>query len=493
MILIVEDDRGDADYIQEALLANPRGRGVKVVTTLADARAKLCGSASGVRAVLLDLHLPDASGVEAVRALRTTTPNMPIVVLIGADDDQLALACIDAGAQDYLPKVEMRSTTLLRAIEYAVARSREATERLRADVLQAQLAAIVEISSDAIMSTTTTGEITSWNRGAEKIFGRSAADAIGKPASELLLVPAHAEGGLSPTPFDRLSRDELESVEVVGRRTDGRALVLSLSVCQLHGMANVAPGFAAICRDVTESRRRDAEIRQSNTELMKRDGQLRTLTARLAAVREEERRRIASAVHDELGQLLTGLKLDLAWVTRRVAAGTIDMAGVGEKLRDVGSLVDGTLEAVQRIAADLRPTALDSCGLSVAIREEARLFQLRTGVTTEVVASSSAPDSETAIALYRIFQELLTNVARHSHATELEVVLDEGEQTWVLRVSDNGIGISGYEEVLASSLGLLGMRERAESLAGSFVIERRPGGGTTAIVEVPRSAAAIAG
>lgn len=489
-LLLIEDNPGDADLIQE-LLGGVVGPAPEVTHTLDLGSAVSLLSKNEVDAVLLDLFLPDSSGVECVKTLRSCARAVPIVVLTGVDDTALALRCIEAGAQDYISKQELRAQSLNRTIKYAIARTREAALHQRADALQRRLAAIVEASRDGIVSTTPAGVITSWNGGAERILGYSSADAVGR-ALQTIMRPIDAAASVEQERLleqARAGSDSTEPVEVTRLRNDGAALTLSLVACNLRDAAGELIGLAAIFRDVTDNKRRDDELRRRNEELTLREQQMRALAVRLNAVREQERTRISREVHDELGQLLTGIKMDLRWIARRLDEQAAAERILG-RLAEADKLVDRTIASVQRIAVELRPSALDALGLAAALRDEARRFEKSTGISARVqVKGVSNPEPEVATALFRIFQELLTNVARHARARSIHVELDEIEGSFSLRVEDDGIGIGAGDSRLPQSLGLLGMNERAQAVGGSISLERGMQGGTVATVCVPRGKA----
>lgn len=210
--------------------------------------------------------------------------------------------------------------------------------------------------------------------------------------------------------------------------------------------------------------------------------QLRRLAARLQSVREEERSRIAREVHDVLGQALTGIKMDAVWIASHLPD---THSKVVARARSMCDLIDSTVQTVRRIATDLRPGILDNLGLAAAVEWQAGEFQTRTGINCRVNTSlrdaTIAPDSATAV--FRIFQEALTNVARHAEATAVSVDLGEQSGRVVLQVADNGRGIDLGE--IVQSIGLLGMRERAAILGGDLAISGGPGQGTTVLLSVP--------
>ena len=200
-------------------------------------------------------------------------------------------------------------------------------------------------------------------------------------------------------------------------------------------------------------------------------------------MREKEQARIAREIHDELGQALTGLKMDLTWLMNRLPPQKL----FANKAKSMSKLIDSTIQSVRRIASGLRPEALDAVGLSAAINWQALEFQKRSGVrcTIQLPADGPEPDPDRATAVFRIFQEVLTNVARHSNATRVEIVFGMDEDMLKLEVRDNGRGITAQETENSRSLGLLGMRERALQFNGNVEIDGMPGRGTRVRVAIP--------
>lgn len=214
--------------------------------------------------------------------------------------------------------------------------------------------------------------------------------------------------------------------------------------------------------------------------------QLRALAARLVSVREEERTRIAREIHDELGQVLTGLKLDVTWLAKRLTKKQNELL---EKTEGMRQLIDATVQQVRRISTGLRPEILDEMGLVAAIGWQAGEFQRRVGIRCRLRLPEDqiSLDKERSTAVFRIFQEVLTNVARHARATSVHVDLAISEDNLTLQVADDGIGISADQVRSHDSLGLLGMRERAQLLGGDVSIHGAPSRGTTVSVSLPTS------
>lgn len=214
----------------------------------------------------------------------------------------------------------------------------------------------------------------------------------------------------------------------------------------------------------------------------------RSLSSRIEDLREADRTRISRELHDQLGQALTGLKMDLRWIEGRLEAGNDrTLNPLTDRLVEVQDQIDGLIGTVRRIAADLRPEALDHLGLTEAIKDEAARFTGRTGERCEVEITTLPEEipPEVATAAFRIFQEALTNVARHAGATLVKVSCRETADGLEITVADDGKGIPEGEEARVESLGLLGMRERAELLGGRLHVTAEPTGGTRIAASLP--------
>ena len=240
----------------------------------------------------------------------------------------------------------------------------------------------------------------------------------------------------------------------------------------------------AVSRALREAEDR-AQHRRAEEQLRESHEQLRALSTYLQTVREEERTRIAREVHDELGQALTSCKLDLSWIASKLPR---ELKALLEKTRALSTHIDSTIQMVRRISAELRPGVLDHLGLAAALEWQANEFQNRTGIRCDVQAelSDSQLEQDISTTLFRIFQETLTNVIRHAGATQVTVNLKVNEGRIILEVEDNGRGISRGEVNNTKSMGLLGMRERAALLRGTFKIGRvGRDGGTRVTVSLP--------
>jgi PAS domain S-box-containing protein len=250
---------------------------------------------------------------------------------------------------------------------------------------------------------------------------------------------------------------------------------------------SVARGFDAITAEVVQLRWRIHEIgsrKAAERELKESRQLLRDLTARLEAVREDERARLAREVHDELGSALTALKMEAVQARRKMSRG--DSAGAAANADIISHMADALIDRVRHIASDLRPALLDDFGLVAAVAWLLNDFEARSGIQTELDSSEDVVcPPEYAIVLFRILQELLTNVARHAQAGQVRVQLLQEDGEVILDVRDDGSGIPDMAIQQPTSLGLLGIRERLQQVGGTFEIGREHPKGTWAHITVP--------
>jgi signal transduction histidine kinase len=266
---------------------------------------------------------------------------------------------------------------------------------------------------------------------------------------------------------------EVGGVDYIVKPLDPRVLKSKVSVfVELH-VKN-----AALHKEIAEHKLTEHRLRES-------EENLRALAARVQSVREEEQIRIAREVHDGLGQALTGLKMDLTWLAGKLKP---DQEALLQKVGGMFGLIDETIHSVRKIASGLRPELLDEAGLAAAIGWQARDFQQRTGIRciVDVPTESDGLDAERSTALFRVFQEVLTNVARHANATRVDISMRRDDARFTLEVRDNGKGIAPAAVRDPRSLGLLGMRERVLPFDGRIEIGSGiRGKGTRVLVSLP--------
>jgi two-component system sensor histidine kinase UhpB len=260
-------------------------------------------------------------------------------------------------------------------------------------------------------------------------------------------------------------------------RADGTTAYIFDRGFVLRDAAGQAYRMVGSMQDITHRKETEEQILHSQAEL-------RRLTAYVESAREEERTRIAREIHDELGQAMTALKMDVSWLERKAIA---DPSTLTEKTQEMIQLIDETIRTIRRIATELRPGVLDNLGIQAAIEWQAQEFEHHTGIhcTLSFEPSAITLDDLRSTALFRILQETLTNVARHAHATAVHIALEEDHGDVSLQVRDNGKGISSEDLAILNSFGIIGIRERVSHLGGRVNFSGTPGKGTIVRVTLP--------
>ena len=384
---------------------------------------------------------------------------------------------------------------------------RDSEERLRMLVHGVQEYAIFQLDP--------MGHVVSWNVGAERLKGYSPSEIIGKHFS--LFYPQ--EDLLSNKPQDLLekaARHGQSEDEGWRIRKDGSRFWANVVITALRDANRNLLGFAKLTRDMSQRHEKEKALTKAKellelrveqrtavltrvnqelrTEIAEREraeeklkaslDQLRALAARLQSVREEERTSISREIHDELGQACTAIKMDISLIGRKL---TKNQPQLRAKVDSAIQLVDSTIAALRRIATQLRPRTLDDLGLAAALESQAQDFESRTAIRCSLTLPQ-APltlDADRSTAIFRIFQESLTNVARHAHATRVEARLQVQNDRLIFLVFDNGRGFDVEEAKARKSLGLVGMQERALMLNGDLKIEGVAGAGTTMTLTIP--------
>ncbi|MBS1787850.1 MAG: PAS domain S-box protein [Acidobacteria bacterium] len=279
-----------------------------------------------------------------------------------------------------------------------------------------------------------------------------------------------------------IEHGSLRNREIRMKRLDGSTIWALVNASVLQSKGGADPVLEGVVLDITERKLTEQKLEQLYE-------QSRALSAKLETVREEERAHIAREIHDNLGQMMTGLKLDFSWLEKRLTRLKDEklLNEVKPKFGEIAKLLEDTIQTVRNIASDLRPGVLDTLGLRAAIDWQVREFSLRTGVNCSTRLCQEPKDlmQERATALFRILQEILTNITRHAKASSVKVELTKTNEEMRLTVSDNGIGITEEQIRNPKSLGLLGMRERATMFGGNLAVINERKGGTTIRVRMP--------
>ena len=353
---------------------------------------------------------------------------------------------------------------------------------------RARLEAALLSMTDSVIITDTEGRFVEFNDAFATFYRFKSKEECVRSVNEFsqLMEVSTAEGeqlsaDMFPT-WRALRGESGTNVEYRYRRKDtGESWIGSLSFSPVRADDGSITGAVITARDLTDRKRAEEALRQSEKIALQRE-QFQALAERLRRAREEERTRVARDLHDQIGQILTAIKLDLTWMSRHLPRGKEELS---DRLHGTIGLINDGVRSVRKICSGLRPGVLDDLGLAAAIEWQANEFAARTGIdcVVSVPGTDLALEGEQATEFFRIFQECLTNVMRHAEAKSLRVILSEAENDLVLVVADDGKGFRDSE--VSKSLGFLGMNERAQVCGGTLDISSSPGNGTTVTLRVP--------
>jgi two-component system sensor kinase FixL len=454
-VLLVEDNPADARLLVESLReAGPDLFRVTRAVRLNEALTLLARpQAAAFDVVLLDLSLPDSSGLETVTRVRATAPRVPLVVLTGLQDESLALQAVRKGVQDYLVKGQCEGGLAARAVRYAVERSHvrgELQDR------EARLRAIVDTAADAILTIDERGVIESANPAAERMFGYRRDEMIGKNVRTLMPEPYAAEHDGYIHRYLNTGIAHVIGIgrEVFGRRKDGSTFPHNLSISEFE--LNGRRMFAGVMHDMTERRRLEQEVLEASV---------------------NEQRRIGQDLHDGLCQEMLGISFGVEVLTKRLESVAPEEA---ERARRLGDHLEAALAQARALAHGLNPVDFQAGGLSEALNALAEkvsgMFHIQCRFRTK---GGKVPLNDIAAThLYRIVQESVTNAIRHGRAKAIEVMLASSARgSMVLTVKDDGIGIG--KAVNPGGHGMQIMKYRARLINASLDVSAARDGGTT--------------
>ena len=498
-ILLVDDQPGKLLSYQ-AILAD---LGENLIPVQSGREALQCLLKQEVALILLDVVMPEMDGFETASIIRQhprleQTPIIFVTAFSMSDLDRLkgyALGAVDYVFVPVVPEILRAKVSVFvelyrkrQELQNEIEERRQIEETLsnQTRVLQS----ILDSMPDAVIVVDAEGKLLLFNPAAEQIHVIGPADANAGETTErygLFLpnmvtpYPAYA------LPLARVLRGEMaDGIEMFARHPQApQGIWLSANVRPLKSEEGALQGGVAVIRNITASKLAEQELMRSRE-------QLRNLSLYLESVREEERAHIAREIHDELGQTLTALKMDLSWLGKHMRA---DQQPLQEKTKSMSKFLDATIQTVQRISAELRPGMLDDLGLVAAIDWQAKQFSERTGIACEFNPSpeNMVLDRERSTAIFRILQESLTNISRHTRATQVKINLRQNGQKVALKVRDNGQGITNDQIADGKSFGLLGMRERVYPWKGKVKIKGVSAKGTIVYVHLPLNTTAVRG
>lgn len=464
-ILLVEDSQTDAMLVQDEL-----SHALSAVFTLSHVE-RLSDAIKEIQQknydlILLDLYLPDSSGLESIIKLRDTTAKIPIAVLSFRDDDQLALQVIKAGAQDYLVKGNLTEGVLSRVIYYSIERkraeenTRKAQQRFQTMFEKAPLGiALIDAK---------TGAFCDANPMYAEIVGRTPEELAHLNQTDITH-PDDIDSYLDE--MELLNAKKTPSFRISKRifRPDHSVIWIELSVTpfETDGSANAC--HLCMIKDISEHKQLVSNLHD--------------LTAHLQNIREDERTRIAREIHDVLGGTLTVLKMDLDWLSKKVVENPMH-----ERIISLHELAGEAIETARRVSLNLRPNVLDNLGLIGAVEWLIREFEQRLDIKCQLNTNFSNHDrinKKCETSIFRIVQEVFTNITRHAEATDVVVNIEEIDNQLFIEISDNGIGITEQQLFNPKSFGIIGMYERTEQLGGKLRIQGEAVKGCTIELTIP--------
>lgn len=480
-VLLIEGSEDDAFPVLSGLAGN----GYDIVHQRVDtAQAMETALLAHPWDVAISGHsMPRFNAIAALSLLRKLKFDLPFIIVSDNIGEEAAVEAMKAGASDYLTKGQLQRLVpaMERALEWASARKQHRETLIALQESEARFRAI---------AANIPGMVYQFFKGKD---GASLFSYVSEGANLLLGVSAKA---LQDTPAmfvdlivpeDRPSYDQsmansantLTTLNWEGRiRIGGGNEIKWINVrSSPRRAANDGLLWEGIMANITFSKRAELEIKRSRQEL-------RNLSSHIENVKELERTKISWEIHDDIGGTLTAIKIELAWLANRL---TKDQGPLLEKAVSIENLVNRAIETTGRIARDLRPGLLD-LGIVPAIEWQAEEFQNRMGISCRFMCANAEInlEPELSVAIFRIFQETLTNIAKHANATEMRVSLHATKECVELEVADNGRGIEEEEKRKPDSFGIRGMLERSSYLGGDVKIEGAPGKGTTVRVRIPR-------
>jgi two-component system sensor histidine kinase UhpB len=486
-ILLISDHPDDRFQIMRALRREFPGLEVEQVRS--EKQLTLALASGGFSLAFIESRLPWTDSLSVVRALQAGFPGCPVIMIADAEREEIILRAIQAGLDSYVLRSSQQMMCLPAAVRLALERTRERQAMKEAEdreLERAEMAlreseerfrTIVEQSPISIQVMTPDGWTVQVNRAWEELWGVTAADVRNynmlhdEQANSLGMMP-HVERGFA---------GEMVTMPPVAYHTPetlktGRKRWFQARIYPVKGDRDEIRNVIMMYEDITE--------RQWATE------DLQKLSAELMNAQEAERKRISQELHDELGQALTAMRINLAALEKDLSLG---LPTSRNKLSETGVLVDETLEHVRELSHALRPTMLDELGLVPTLRWYVNRYAERLGIEVEFEAMDlgDRPAAEIETALYRIVQEALTNIAKHAQARRVHLRLSRQESKVTALIEDDGIGFDVQKRMAAdapgSGAGLFGMRERVALWGGTFTIQSRPDQGTRLFVELPLS------
>ena len=466
-VLVIEDNQSDAELNVRMLRKAGYEVMYKRVETAEDMTAAFESESWDL--ILSDYSMPRFSVHAALQIYNAQGADIPFIVISGAIGEEKAIQLIKSGVHDYLLKGNM--TRFISVVD------RELRETLRKKELvsvsnalttsEAKFQRYIDNAPDGIFIADETGKYIEVNEAACMITGYTTNELLMLHIWDLLPEESLEDGMAS---FREVVETGASKSDLMYKRKDGTLRWWTVDAVKLDETR-----FLGFTKDITDRKTAIMEVTKAREDLQ-------MLNRYLMDAREDERASVAMEIHDELGQALTAIKIDMNWVVEHLG----DREKSLQKLSRIIEMVNETIKKVQRISAELRPGLLDDLGLATAIEWYCGEFEQRTGIKCDLTLTDVPErDDRTNLGLFRIFQEALTGVIRHARAKTVSVTLMCEPQGIIMIIEDDGVGIQQKKITDGKSLGLIGMRERARQIKGTIEFSKKSVAGTKIITFIP--------
>jgi two-component system sensor histidine kinase UhpB len=472
-ILIVEDNEDDRDLLTLYLRHHEFACDLEFVDTAAGMSAALALRRWDV--VISDHRLPHFSSAAALAMVKALEPSPPFILVSGFIGETAAVEALHQGATDFVMKDNFArlGPAIRRALRNAATSEAARASQHALRDSESRFRSLTEIAPVGIFLTDAAQCCVWINERGLEISGFARDEVLGRDWREVFQVTSPAPLDALPGPTAESSRPvQFEaSIERPDRQT---RWVIGQLISQASEQSRLT-GQVGVVTDITARKRAELDLVQS-------EQRLRDLSSHIVQIEEQLRADVAREIHDDIGSSLTGMKIDLALLRKKMDASP----EVSERLQDLDRLIDAAAISSRRIIRALRPTVLDH-GIVPALQWQLEEFERRHGVRVHFEHPKSEPvlDETEAVALFRIVQEALTNIAKHAHASEVTVTLFIKGRQLTLEIADNGVGLVNGRAERSGSYGIIGMRERIQSLNGWMEIEGPPGRGVTLMLAIP--------
>lgn len=478
-LLLIEDSEDDALLVCRRFQEGGYRITYRRVADLPSLAQALAGEAWDL--VISDHHLPGFDSLTALEVVRQTCGDLPFIIVSGQIEEAVAVAAMGAGANDYLTKHHLER--LLPACERELREARNRRERRQALAAERESEARLQA-----LAANTPGVIFSLQRqGSEGVgflyAGGATQDLLGLSPEELLADGHRYLEMIVPTDRPAFHQALEHSLAEGKLNWEGRILSPKGDIkwinlrSSVRRQAHGQPVWEGQMWNITHSKHTEKALRD-------KQHQLTALSSHLQRAKEEERERIAREVHDVLGGDLVALKIEMSLLAAKLST---DLTQARQRVTAIEALLDDAIATVSRVTRELRPGILKDFGLAAAIECQAEDFSQRSGMTCRILAADHDIElpEDASVALFRVFQEALTNIRKHAQATRVEVrLLQEGDEV-LLEIRDDGRGMAPGDLAKPRSFGLRGIRERVAGLGGRFEIEPNQPTGTHLILRIP--------